>query len=217
MYQPPHFREESLEAQHELIRRHPLGLLVSAGPGGLMANPIPFLLDDGAAPLGVLRCHLSKANAQWRELEALEECLVVFQGPQAYVTPSWYATKQETGKVVPTWNYATVQVRARPQVMHDGGWIRRHVGDLTDMNEGRYPAPWAVEDAPESFVASQIKGIVGIELAITGIDGKWKMSQNRSAADRAGVAAGLSVQGGEDAAVGKMVTARSDEKETRQA
>jgi transcriptional regulator len=108
MYQTPHFREDRLDVQHGLIRAHPLGLLITSGPGGLMANPIPFLIDAGASKHGTLLCHMARANPQWRELGSVEECLVVFQGPQDYVTPSWYATKRETGKVVPTWNYATV-------------------------------------------------------------------------------------------------------------
>src|SRR6185369_17677188 len=108
MYLPPHFQEDRIEVQHQLIREHPLGLLISAGPGGLIANPVPFLIVPEASERGTLRCHISRANGQWRELMAVEECLVVFQGPQAYITPSWYQTKQDTGKVVPTWNYATV-------------------------------------------------------------------------------------------------------------
>lgn len=110
MYQPTHFREDRLEVQHSLIREHPLGLLITAGAGGLTANPIPFTLAPSASKQGTLRAHLARANPQVGELAAVSECLIVFQGPQAYVTPSWHATKQETGKVVPTWNYATVHV-----------------------------------------------------------------------------------------------------------
>jgi transcriptional regulator len=191
MYQPPHFREERLAVQHELIRRFPLGLLVTAGPGGLMANPVPFLIYPGEGPHGVLRVHLARANPQWRDLGAVGECLVVFQGPQEYVTPSWYATKRESGKVVPTWNYATVHVRGRPTVFEDAAWLRRQVDDLTSLAEGRRPGPWKVDDAPADFVASQLKGIVGIEILIEHIEGKWKVSQNRPVADREGVIEGL--------------------------
>lgn len=205
MYQPPHFREDRLEVQHDLIRSHPLGLLISAGPGGLMANPIPFVVDPASSPRGTLRCHVAKANEQWRELEGLDECLVVFQGPQAYVTPSWYATKRETGKVVPTWNYATVQAWGRPVVTHDPAWLRRQLDDLTDLREGRLPKPWAVSDAPDTFVAAQMKGIVGIEIEIGRIEGKWKMSQNRNEADQRGVVEGLTAHGGPDAEVGTLV------------
>ena len=190
MYQPPHFREDDLGAQHALIRAHPLGLLVTAGPGGLMANPIPFLLD-AASGRGILRAHLARANPQGRELAGVAECLVVFQGPQGYVTPSWYATKRETGKVVPTWNYATVHAHGRPRVIEDPGWLRRQIADLTDLSEAGRPEPWAVDDAPRSFTDAQLKGIVGIEIPVTRIEGKWKVSQNRPAADRDGVAAGF--------------------------
>ena len=122
MYQPPHFREDRLEIQHDLIQEHPLGLLITAGPRGLMANPIPFVLDAAASERGTLRAHLARANPQIQELASKQECLIVFQGPQAYITPSWYATKRETGKVVPTWNYATVHVWGCPSVIEDVGW-----------------------------------------------------------------------------------------------
>jgi len=205
MYQPPHFREDRLEVQHALIRAHPLGLVITAGPAGLVANAIPFLIDPGGLELGVLRCHLAKANQQWRELSTVEECLVVFQGPQAYITPSWYAAKREHGKVVPTWNYATVHAWGKPQVIDDQAWLRRQIAGLTDLREGRRPAPWAVDDAPADFIGSQIRGIIGVEIPISRIEGKWKMSQNRSEADRLGVVEGLAEIGGEDAEVGRLV------------
>lgn len=191
MYQPAHHREDRLEVQHALLRSHPLGLLVTAGPGGLMANPIPFLVDPDRSPLGTLRAHCARANPQWRELDKIDECLVVFQGPQAYVSPSWYATKALTGKVVPTWNYVTVQVRGRPRLVDDADWLRRQIGDLTLSQEAGRPAPWAVEDAPADYLGTMIRGIVGIEIPIARIEGKWKVSQNRLAEDRAGVVAGL--------------------------
>ena len=188
MYKPPHFIETRLEVLHELITANPLGLLVTSGPGGLMANHLPFHLDAGKS---TLRAHLARANAQWKELAAGAECLIVFQGPHAYVTPGWYATKQETGKVVPTWNYAVVQVRGRPTVHQDADWLRAQVGELTDRHEASRAKPWAVDDAPEDYIASQLKGIVGVEIEIASMDGKWKVSQNRVEADREGVAKGL--------------------------
>src|SRR6201992_254664 len=191
MYQPPHFREDRIEVQHALIRRHPLGLLITAGPAGLLANLFPFLLDAEGVEKGTLRLHIARANPQWRELEAVEECLVVFQGPQDYVTPSWYATKRETGKVVPTWNYATVHVWGRPRVMNDDSWLRRQIEDLTARRESLRGAPWQVDDAPADFIAMQMRAIVGVEIPIARIEGKWKMSQNRPAADRIGVIAGF--------------------------
>jgi transcriptional regulator len=195
MYQPPAFREDRFEVQHALIRAHPLGLLITAGPGGLMANAVPFLVYADGSERGTLRAHVSRANPQWRELAAVEECLVVFQGRQKYITPSWYATKRETGKVVPTWNYITVHAWGRPQAISDTAWLRRQIDDLTLQQEGGLPDPWKVTDAPADFVAAQIKGIVGIEIPIGRIEGKWKVSQNRTEVDRAGVVAGLREQG----------------------
>ncbi|HEV7251765.1 MAG TPA: FMN-binding negative transcriptional regulator [Mesorhizobium sp.] len=195
MYQPPHFREDRLERHHELIRSHPLGLLVTAGPLGLMANPIPFLLDSQASERGTLRAHLARANPQWRELAQAEDCLVVFQGPEAYITPSWYPTKGETGRVVPTWNYATVHVWGRPRLVEDGAWLRAHLEALTSARESRRAAPWSVDDAPAPFVAAQLKGIVGVELPIARSEGKWKVSQNRGEADRNGVVRGPREEG----------------------
>jgi transcriptional regulator len=191
MYQPPHFREDRRDVQHALIKNHSLGLLITAGPGGLQANFIPFLIDAATSDHGTLRAHLARANPQLRELAAVDECLVVFQGAQTYVSPSLYPTKQETGKVVPTWNYITVHAWGRPQVMDDAAWIRDQIEDLTRHKEAARAAPWQVSDAPEAFLAAQIKGIVGLQIPIARIEGKWKVSQNRTAADQAGVAEGL--------------------------
>jgi transcriptional regulator len=191
MYQPPHFREDDLGVQHELIRAHPLGLLITAGGSGLMANPVPFQLDAHASEKGTLRLHLAKANGQWRDIQDGAPVLAVFQGANSYVTPSWYRTKQETGKVVPTWNYAIVQVRGPARVMDDAEWLLRQINAITGQQEGNREEPWAVHDAPEDFIRAQLKGIIGIEIEITAIEGKWKVSQNRPVADREGVASGL--------------------------
>ncbi|MES0086203.1 FMN-binding negative transcriptional regulator [Mesorhizobium sp. M0026] len=192
MYQPPHFQETRPDVLHGLIRAHPLGLLVSNGTEGPVANAIPFLLDADVPPNGRLRAHLAKANPQWRLLadNPLAPVLVVFQGADAYVTPSWYETKRETGKVVPTWNYAIVQVRGIVKVIEDQDWLAEQISDLTMSQEGNRAAPWAVTDAPAPFIQSQIKGIVGLEIAITEISGKWKVSQNRPAPPRGRVAEG---------------------------
>jgi transcriptional regulator len=195
MYQPPAFREDRIEVQHELMRAHPLGLLITAGPGGLLANFVPFLIYSDASERGTLRAHVARGNPHWRELAAVDECLVVFAGPHDYVTPSWYATKRETGRVVPTWNYVTVHAWGRPQVIEDAAWLRRQLDDLTMSREGRRPDPWLVDDAPADFVAAQMKGIVGIEIPIARSEGKWKVSQNRPEVDRAGVIAGFREQG----------------------
>jgi transcriptional regulator len=208
MYQPPAFREDRIEVQHALIRKHPLGLLITAGPAGLLANLFPFLLDADGAEKGTLRLHMARANPQWRELDAVGECLVVFQGPQDYVTPSWYATKRETGKVVPTWNYATVHAWGKPRVMNDDAWLRKQIEDLTASREARRAAPWQVGDAPEDFVVMQMRAIVGIEIPISRIEGKWKMSQNRPEADRAGVIAGFREAGHAGEAIAALVAER---------
>jgi transcriptional regulator len=191
MYQPPHFREDDLGVQHELIRAHPLGLLITAGGSGLMANPLPFHLDAHASAKGTLRLHLAKANGQWRDIQDGAPVLAVFQGANSYVTPSWYRTKQETGKVVPTWNYAIVQVRGPARVIDDADWLLRQINAITGQQEDSRPEPWAVHDAREDFIRAQMKGIIGIEIEITAIEGKWKVSQNRPVADREGVASGL--------------------------
>jgi transcriptional regulator len=191
MYQPPHFREDDLAVQHALIRAHPLGLLITAGPGGPNANALPFHLIPEGSPKGVLQVHMSRANGQWKEIAAGVPVLVVFQGENAYITPSWYATKRETGKVVPTWNYAIVQVRGTAKVIDDAGWLRTQIEALTGEHEGPRPKPWGVDDAPDAFVDAQIKGIIGVEIEITDIEGKWKVSQNRPKADIAEVVEGL--------------------------
>lgn len=200
MYQPPHFVETRLDVLHALIRAHPLGLLISNGIDGPIANPLPFLLDADVGPHGRLRAHLAKANPQWRSISENTEMpvLVVFQGADSYVTPSWYETKRETGKVVPTWNYAVVQVRGRARIVDDKEWLAGQIAELTARHEAPRAEPWQVTDAPASFIEAQIKGIIGLEIDITEISGKWKVSQNRPVADRVGVANGLEAGGSAD-------------------
>lgn len=195
MYQPPAFKEHDHAAMAQLMRACPLGLLITAGASGVIANAIPFLYDPEPAPFGTLRCHVAKANGQWKEIGDGLEALVVFQGSDHYIRPNWYETKRETHKVVPTWNYAMVQARGIARAIEDKHWLAQQIRAVTTMMEGGAPEPWSVEDAPEDFIASQIKGIVGIEIAITALDGKWKTSQNRNEADRQGVVAGLSQLG----------------------
>ena len=200
MYEPPLHRQEDLAAEHALIREYPLGLLISHGPSGLLANAIPFLIFPEASKLGVLRAHVARANPQWKDLQQTDEALVIFQGVDHYVSPSWYETKRETGKVVPTWNYLVVQTRGRPRVIEDAGWLRLQIEALTSKKESERAAPWAVSDAPDDFIAAQIRAIVGVEIEIADIRGKWKVSQNRKAEDRAGVIAGLRADRDEEAA-----------------
>ena len=205
MYQPPLFREERLDVLHGLIQAHPFGLIISVGPDGEpVANAIPLLLDATAGEKGMLRGHLAKANPQWKLLAETGKALIVFQGPDSYVTPSWYESKKEHGKVVPTWNYVIVQVRGSVRIHEDAGWLRDHVSALSDAHEQGRAEPWAVSDAPDSFIAGQLKGIVGFEIEIAAIEGKWKVSQNRPVPDRVGVVAGLAADDG-NAAMVKLV------------
>lgn len=196
MYQPPHHAETRTEVVHALIRAHPLGLLVSNGADGPIANPLPFLLDADIGPHGRLRAHLSKANQQWRQIAEHpdEPVLVVFQGVNTYITPSWYATKRETGKVVPTWNYAIVQAQGRARIIDDRDWLAGQINELTGTHEAGRDQPWHVSDAPEPFIEAQIKGIIGLEIDIVSLTGKWKVSQNRPVADREGVVRGLNAE-----------------------
>lgn len=194
MYLPDHFAETDPDRLHGLIRANPLGLLISASGGEPVANPVPFLLDtEGARPR--MLAHVARANPQWKSIRDGAHVLVVFQGVDSYISPSWYASKRDHGKVVPTWNYAMVQVRGVATVHDDPAWLRQQVGRLTDLHETGRPDPWAVSDAPERFVDVQMRGIVGLDISITEMTGKWKASQNRSAADRAGVVDGLTADG----------------------
>ncbi|MEO6408594.1 MAG: FMN-binding negative transcriptional regulator, partial [Burkholderiaceae bacterium] len=175
-----------------LVRRHPLGLLVTrSGDGALAADAIPWLLDVEADGTHTLRGHVARANPVWREARGDVDSLVVFQGPQAYVSPSLYASKAEHGKVVPTWNYIMVQARGRFEPMDDAAWTLALVTRLTERHESTRAAAWAVSDAPAEFVDSMLRAIVGVQLRVESISGKWKVSQNRSVADQAGVRAGL--------------------------
>ncbi len=192
MYQPIHFREENLATLHDLIDEVSVGLIISTGQDGPIANLLPLFLDRGSSPNGTLRAHLARNNAQLDHL-ADNPLLVVFQGASRYVTPSFYKTKQETGKVVPTWNYVMVQVRGQARLVEDADWLSRHIRELTDHHEKPLACPWSVDDAPEDFIKAQIKAIVGIEISIQSIAGKWKVSQNRPLADRKGVAAGMAM------------------------
>jgi transcriptional regulator len=191
MYLPAHFREEDLETIRAFVRAARLATLFTAGSGGPRASHIPVAYDAEPAPYGTLRCHLARANEQWRDLAAGAEPLVAFLGPEAYVSPSFYATKRETGKVVPTWNYVAVHAFGTARVFHEASELHELVSSLTDARESEREQPWRVDDAPSSFVAGQLRAIVGVEIRVARWDAKWKMSQNRSAADASGVAAGL--------------------------
>ena len=204
MYTPDHFRVEDLPQIHTLMRARPLATLVS-GPG-IQATHLPTVLK-AEGPLGVVECHLARANPHWKELAEGHEALMIFHGPEGYVTPNWYPSKSEHGKVVPTWNYAAVHAYGRPQVMQDSGWLRRHVAELTAQQEAAQSQPWLLSDAPDSFIEAMLRGIVGFRFAFTRLEGKWKMSQNRAPRDRAGVAQGLGQRAtGDDREIAEMIS-----------
>lgn len=183
MYRPEAFRVDDSEPLHALIRAHPLGTLITSGSGGLQASPVPFLLDAEGRK-GTLRAHMARANPQLDALRDGAECLVLFNGPQGYVSPSWYPSKRQHHKVVPTWNYAVVQVRGRAQVIDDAAWLREHVGALAAAHEGRRDPAWSPDDAPAEFLARMFAAVAGVEIGIETLDGKFKLSQNRDRADR---------------------------------
>lgn len=190
MYLPDVFEETRPEVLWDLVARQPLGLLISAGPEGPLASPLPFLGVEAEGRLR-LTCHLARPNPHLEALAGDRDCLVVFQGAEAYVTPSWYPSKAETERVTPTWNYEMVQVRGIPTLRPERDWLAAHVAALTAAQESRRPAPWAPSDAPADYIDSMLRGIVGLEIEITEIRGKWKMSQNRLAQDADGAARGL--------------------------
>lgn len=200
MYLPIHHREDRIELQHDLIRTYPLGMLVIMGRGGLAANPMPFILDAGASPKGVLKAHIARANPLWRDYDPAHEALAIFQGPQVYVSPNYYASKKETGKIVPTWNYVCLQAYGTLKIIEDREWLLNQLGGLTRRHEAGQPVPWSIADAPEDYIAMMLKGIIGIEMDIARIEGKWKLSQNRSATDQASLVEALRDSVGENAA-----------------
>lgn len=206
MYVPPAFREDDLPTLHALMREVRLANLVTHTAEGLVCTPLPLYLAPEEGRLGTLYGHLARANPQWR-LPPTGDALALFTGPNAYVSPSWYPSKAEHHKVVPTWNYIAVHVTGPAEFFEDSERLHAVVSRLTDLQERPRAAPWAVTDAPAPFVAAQLKGIVGLRLPIARIEGKRKMSQNRGAADRAGVAAGLAAS---DSAADRAVAALID-------
>jgi len=193
MYIPSSFSETDLQVLTGLIDKHPLGLFITNSAVGLLATPIPFKYrhDYRHDDKPKLVAHLARANPHWKELVDLNECLVVFQGAESYITPTWYPSKEATHKVVPTWNYEMVQVRGKPKVIESAEWLKAQVAELTNLMEQKRAESWDIADAPADFIESQLKAIVGLEIEITEIKGKWKMSQNRSPEDVKGVVEGL--------------------------
>lgn len=210
MYLPAHFAQHDTARLHALMREHPLAALVTLQDGAPTADHVPLEFDPATQSL---RGHVARANPLWRAA-AGQRVLVVFSGPQAYVSPGWYPSKAATHKVVPTWNYTVVQARGVLRAVEDAPWVHALVSGLTQHHEAARAAPWAVSDAPADYVQSMLRAIVGIEIVVDSLVGKWKISQNRSEADRLGVAAGLAEGASEAQAMAALVRQGAATKET---
>ena len=195
MYIPAAFREEDLPTIHAEINKIQLATLVTLTTHGLVATHLPLMLDASAGEYGTLYGHVARGNSQWRTSDAEVEALAIFTASDAYVSPSWYPSKQETGKVVPTWMYAAIHAYGTVRFVDDAEWLRNVVTRLTDRHEAEFDAPWKVTDAPAAYVDAQLARIVGVELPITRLEGKWKFDQRSSEADRAGLMVGLETSG----------------------
>ncbi|MGO8983665.1 MAG: FMN-binding negative transcriptional regulator [Terriglobales bacterium] len=191
MYIPKANEEKRVPVMQELMASRPLATLVTLGASGLFASHVPMVLEDDGSSFGVLKCHLSRANKQWRDFVPTVEALAIFAGHQHYISPTWYPGTKEHGKEVPTWNYVVVHAYGPLKVIEDSHWLLTNVEKLTNIQEAASPVPWKASDAPADFIASQLKGIVGLELSIRRLEGKWKVSQNRTERDRNGVLEGL--------------------------
>lgn len=206
MYQPPLFREDRIDVMQTLMREYPFATLVSSPAGHLSADHVPLVVHPELSDKGHIRGHLAVGNPLWRDTQGPIEVLAVFQGPQAYISPEWYPSKQEHGKVVPTWNYVVVHAHGTLRFIRDHDWLMVHLAELTARHERHRPSPWAVSDAPEDYVARQLKGLVGFEIDVTSLTGNWKVSQNKSVEDRAGVALGLQAENtGQATAISELV------------
>jgi transcriptional regulator len=191
VYIPKFNQEARLDVMHALIESQPFATLVTMSNSGLFASHLPMVLAPGEGIYGTLRGHLSRANNQWRDLSPSVEALAIFSGDHHYISPNWYPEKTEDGKVVPTWNYAVVHAYGPIRIIEDPAWLLSHLTALTTQHEAPSPSPWHVSDAPADYISSQIKGIIGIELPISRIEGKWKVSQNKSERTRLAVEQGL--------------------------
>ena len=205
MFMPDHFRVEDVAEMHGLMSAHPFAALVSMTPAGLYGTHLPTVLKQ-EGPCGIIECHLARANPHWKDLAKGEQAMMIFQGADAYITPNWYATKAQTGKAVPTWNYAIVHAYGRPAIMNDKDWLKQHVTELSDQQERSEAHPWKVTDAPDSYIDVMLRGIVGFRFEITRLEGKWKMSQNRETQDRLAVIDGLKARAsGDDLEIADIV------------
>jgi len=197
MYVPAHFEENRRDVLDALIVAQPFGSLVTHGPAGLDANHIPFEFEPANGPFGTLRAHVARANPVWQEVAAAPDALVIFQGPSAYISPTWYPSKHETHRQVPTWNYIVVHAHGRIVVHDDENYVRGVVARLTRTMEAGEPVPWKMGDAPADYLTQMLGAIVGIEIPVTKLVGKWKLSQNKAAADIEGAAHALLARDGE--------------------
>ncbi|MDC8772950.1 FMN-binding negative transcriptional regulator [Roseateles albus] len=195
MYIPPYHAETDVSTVLSLIETQPLGAWVTVGADGLIANHIPFILDRGRGELGTLRAHVSRANPVWQQLSREVDSLVMFQGPHAYITPSWYPTRLTEGKVVPTWNYVVAHAHGQAHAIEDPHWIAQLLFDLTEHSEAQQAMPWKLADAPQDFIQCLARAVVGIEIPISKLQGKWKLSQDEAMADRLGTVEGLAALG----------------------
>ncbi|HXE29532.1 MAG TPA: FMN-binding negative transcriptional regulator [Stellaceae bacterium] len=212
MYVPQHFEESRVPVLHRTMREIGFATLVTIGTDGLIASHVPLLLDPEPTPFGTLSGHLARANSQWTGAASDVEALAIFLGPHAYVSPSWYPTKAESGKVVPTWNYVAIHAYGKLRLIDDPDWKLAHVAKLTHSHESQQAKPWAVSDAPPDFIRGMVNAIIGFELPIARLEGKWKMSQNRPTADQAGVVEALGRQSGNGAAVAAIIATRDEGK-----
>jgi len=200
MYIPAHFAESRPEVLHELVRRHPLGMLVTHGAAGLDANHIPFELDAASGSLGTLAGHVARANPVWQQLRDGDEVMVVFRAADAYISPNWYPSKHEQHRQVPTWNYMVAHAHGRVRIVDDERFVRGIVGRLTKTHEASQAVPWKMADSPREFIDGLLQAIVGIEIEITRLEGKSKLSQNKEARDLRGAIEGLAAVGRNDVA-----------------
>jgi transcriptional regulator len=191
MYIPRHNEEKRLSVMRALMTAQPFGTLVTLGASGLFASHIPMVVEDDGSQYGVLKGHISRANAQWRDFVPTVDALAIFAGHQHYISPNWYPETKEHGRGVPTWNYIVVHAYGPLKVIQDHDWLLTNVEKLTNIHEAGSPVPWKVSDAPHDFIKSQLQGIVGLELPIQRLEGKWKVSQNRTERERNGVIEGL--------------------------
>ncbi len=198
MYLPKINEETRLDVLHDLIRAHPLGTWVSAEETELNVNHIPFVLDGSRGEFGTLLGHVARANPIWKASPSARASVIVFRGPQAYITPSWYPSKHQHGKAVPTWNYAVVTAQGYPQFIDDREWLYEHLAQLTDTHEASQALPWKIGDAPEEFTDKLVAAVVGVEIPVRRIEGKWKTNQNRPEPDKLGVVAGLLGKGDDE-------------------